>query len=155
MCSIETARDSSFSAGQSEESIEQRIKSLASDMSKMSKEDIEKYFQMFRATLFGDQGSMPADKGQEDYQEWFSKNIFGDDGEKILRRKWMASESAEDRTELAVDGWRVLHGHSEDAEPTSKDLPHLERCARISSRDGWDEYMGVLSWQLRMADQKK
>lgn len=155
MSSNETAKDSSFSAGQSEDSIEQRIKGLATDMSKMSKEDVDKYFQMFRATLFGDQEPMPADEEEEDYQKCFSKNAFGDDGEKKLRRKWMASESAEDRKKLAVERWRVMFRPSENSGPSLKDLGHLERCAKMSSRDGWDGYMNVLSWTLRMTDQKR
>lgn len=104
----------------------------------MSKEDIEKYFQMFRATLFGDQESVPAEEGEEDYEEWFSKNLFGDDGEKELRRKWMASKSAGDRKELAVEGWRVMFGPTE---PTVKVLGQgwmgsLHGCPTLGSEDG-------------------
>jgi hypothetical protein len=157
LISIKTANDdSSFSDQLSDVgSVKSYVTDLGQKISQLvlSEQERKEILEAFQSTLLSSgQESKPAVESKV-YENMFQDGEFENGYEEKLWRRWMGSELAEDRKEIAFEGHRTLLGLEPGAELRDKVVVQdlSDSAAKDDRGTGWSEYLQKLGCQKLQA----
>jgi hypothetical protein len=147
------SQDSGFSL---EDLIQSLVESMEASFATLSEPEQRKLYQQIMSLLPDAQQSKPSAEETHDRFGCFDDAADDDDDPPVfddqeyqrdLRRRWMSSETPEQRKNLALEGYRVYWKLGDSIALPNKVIKTLGPCGtQVTAKAGWLHYLQMLGW---------